>query len=208
MEDIRRMLSDAAEQRTLCEIIPRRGPWRRAEIIRVERGGVVLRVTGAALSSGEDVRVWLRLSGHSYTFEASVLRAGVPIPDRSQNGVLLGFLDHWQRGVPASGAVVLEAVPHNGRPVSLLEGEARIVGLDPEHWAFSAPAGFTLIFMEGGTVRLRLGLPDVAPMEVQARVERVTHSDGHLLYALAIEGVGDSEGYRDLVGRLRTALDL
>ena len=208
MDDPRRLLELAAEQRLTCEVLPRQGAWRRGQVIRVERGGLVLRVAGAPLPGGVDVRCWLRIEGVPYRFEASVLRAGVPVPDRSQNGVLLGFLDGFQRADHAAGALVLEAVPPNGSPISLMDGEARMVDLSASEWTVSTPSHFTLVFVENGLIRLRLGVPDQPPMEVRARVHRLAHADGHLPYALQVEGVADPGRYQELVDTLRTALDL
>lgn len=206
MLDPRRVLEAAAEQRLSCEVLPKNGTWRRGRVIRVERGGVVLTVPGAPLSGGVDVRCWITVDGQAYTFEASVLRAGVPVPDRSQEGVLLGFLDGWKKAERHGGALQLDVVPHNGRPISLVDGAARLVELDPGEWTVTAPTDFNLIFVEGGTVRLRLGLPDRAPMEVGARVRTLSRGDGHLLYRLRIEAVEDGERYREIVDGIRKQL--
>jgi hypothetical protein len=206
MDDPRRVLQDAAEQRLTCEVLPKNGTWRRGRVIRVERGGVVLTVPGATIGSGTDLRCWLTVNGQAYTFEASVLRAGVPVPDRSQEGLLLGFLDGFQRAEKHGGTLQLEVVPHNGRPVSLVDGAARLVELDPHEWTITARTDFNLIFVEGGTVRLRLGTPDRAPMEVSARVQTLSRADGHLLYRLRIEVVEDAERYGEIVDGIRRAL--
>lgn len=206
MDDPRRVLEDAAEQRLSCEVLPRNGASRRGRVIRVERGGIVLTVPGAPVAAGADVRVWITVNGKAYTFEASVLRAGVPVPDRSQEGLLLGFVDGWRRAERHEGALVLDVVPHNGRPVSLVDGAARVVEIAPTEWTITAPTDFNLIFAEGGKVRLRLGLPDRAPMEVGARVGALSRVDGHLLYRLAIEGVEDAERYGAIVDGIRARI--
>ena len=206
MDDPRRVLEDAAEQRLSCEVLPRNGSWRRGRVIRVERGGLVLTVSGDALPGGTDVRCWLTVSGQSWTFEASVLRGGVTVPDRSQQGVLLGFLDGWRRADRLGGTIVLEVLPHNGRAVSLIDGAARVVDLSAAEWTLTTPTDFNLIFVEQGAVRLRLGLPDRAPMEVGARVTGLTRGSGHLLYRLTIEAVEDGERYRELIDGIRKVL--
>ncbi len=208
MDDARRVLESAAEQRLACEVLPRNGTWRRGRFIRVERGGVVLTIPGDGLAGGTDVRVWLSVGTQPWTFEASVLRTGVPVPDRSQEGVLLGFIDGWRRADRLGGAVVLEVLPANGRPVSLVDGAARLVDIAPAEWTVTAPIDFNLIFVEHGAVRLRLGLPDGAPMEVGAKVHELTRSDGHLLYRLRIEAIEDAERYRAVVDGIRTVLGL
>ncbi len=206
MDDPRRVLEDAAEQRLACEVLPRNGSWRRARVIRVERGGLVLTVSGEPLASGTDVRCWLAVGGQPWTFEASVLRGGVSVPDRSQQGVLLGFMDGWRRADRQAGSITLEVLPHNGRAVSLIDGAARVVDLTAAEWTLTAPTDFNLIFVEHGAVRLRLGLPDRAPMEVGARVSGLTRGHGHLLYRLRIEAVEDGDRYRELVDGIRQAL--
>lgn len=212
MDDPRRILERAAEARLSVEVLPRRGGWRRGEIVRVERGGVVLRlpaVSGApALSGGADVRCWLTLDGRPWTFEASVLRVGVPVPDRSQDGVLLGFIDGFRRADREAGALVLDVLPHNGGPVSLVTGAARLVDLSPAAWTVSTPTDFPLVFVEQGGVRLRIGVPDRAPMEIEARVGTLSRGEGHLLYHLQILQVADGDRYRELVADVRRALAL
>jgi hypothetical protein len=205
--DPRRLLESAAENRCAVEVQPRGSAWRRGDVVRVERGGVVLRLPGG-IDAGVDVRCWLTIDGQPYTFEASVLRAGVPIPDRSQDGVLLGFMDGWQRADARPGALVLEVLPHNGGPVSLTSGAARIVELSPAEWTVAAPLDFPLVFVEQGGVRLRIALPDRAPMELAARVGSLRHGEHHLLYTLRIESVEDTDRYRDLVAGMRAALAL
>lgn len=208
MDDPRRLLETAAEERTACEVLPRAGVWARGTVIRVERGGLVLLMSGATPAAGTDVRCWLTVAGQPWTFEASVLRAGVPVPDRSQGGILLGFVDGFRKADRVGGAVRLEALPATGGPVSLVEGAVRIVDLHPQEWTVSAPNDFRLVFAHGGTIRLRLGLPDRAPMEVDARVSTLSRGDGHLLYGLSIEAVEDGERYREIVVGMREVLGL
>jgi hypothetical protein len=205
--DPRRILETAAEGRVACEVLPRGGAWTGGQFVRVERGGVVMRLA-ASVSSGTDVRIWMTVAGQPWTFEASVLRAGVSVPDRSQNGVLLGFIDAFRPADAQSGELILEVLPHNGGPVSLVSGAARVVDLTPTEWTISTPRDFGLVFVAQGAVRLRIGLPDRAPMELAARVEALRPGDGHLLYAFRIATVEDSERYRALVTGMRLALGL
>lgn len=214
MEDPRRVFERAAEARVPVEILPRGGGWRRGELVRVERGGVVLRLPGLgggggpALIGGTDVRCWLTVEGRPFTFEASVLRVGVPVPDRSQDGVLLGFIDGFRPADRDAAALVLEVLPPNGRPVSLVGGAARLVDLAPDEWTVSTPLDFPIVFVEQGEVRLRLGVPERAPVEVGARVGALSRGQGHLLYSLRIVQVPDGDRYRALVAEVRAALGL
>lgn len=208
MIDPRSLLERAAEQRLPCELMPRTGTeWSRATVERVERGGVVVRGADGVLS-GSDVRCWIRVDGVAYAFDASVVRTSVPVSDRSDSGVMLGFIDHWEVATRATGHLLLEALPPTGGPVSLLGGAVQIVEIEPQVWTVTTPADAPLIFVEGGSLRLRIGLPDKPPMELTARVRRLTHGSGHLLYGLAIQDVGDPERYADLIGGVRESLGL
>ena len=208
MSDPRRTLEEAAEARTPIELLPRRREFVRGTLIRVERGGVVVVVTGEIPSAGTDVSAWLSFQGKAYTFEASVLRIGVPVPDRSQGGILLGFVDGWKEATRDAGSLVLEALPPRGRPVPLLAGDVRIVELGPSEWTVSAPVDFRLVFAEKGAIRLRLGSSGRAPMEVGATVGALSRGETHLLYHLHITEVEDAERYRDTVAELRALLGL
>lgn len=208
MDDPRRILEAAADARAPVEVLPRNGAALKGQLVRVERGGVVLALGAAAPAAGTDLRVWLTAEGGSWTFEASVLRAGVPVPDRSQGGVLLGFIDGFRKADGVGAKVVLEALPPTGGAVSLIEGAVRIVELHPQEWTVSAPSGFPLVFVEGGGLRLRLGAPGGPPMEVGAEVRELTHGHGHLLYRLAIIEVEDAERYAEVIGAIRKLLAL
>ncbi len=208
MDDPRRILEAAAESRTAVEVLPRGASVLRGQLVRVERGGVVLAVAGSAPAAGTDLRCWLTVEGQSWTFEASVLRSGVSVPDRGQGGVLLGFIDGWRKTEVGGGQLLLEALPPTGGPVSLTQGEVRLVDLHAHEWLVSAPSGFSLVFVEGGALRLRLGVPGRAPMEVGAEVRELTRSHGHLLYRLGITAVEDQQRYGEIVAALRLALAL
>jgi hypothetical protein len=206
MEDPRRILQAAAETHGACDLHPRGGAWLKGKVVRVERGGVV--VTAPGLRSGVDVACWLSVDGISYTFEASVLRTGVPVPDRSQDGVLLGFLDGWRRAEGKGQGLILEVLPSSGGSLSLIDGQARVVELSPHEWLVTTPSDFPLVFVQQGSVRLRLGLPDRAPTELSARVKAMSRGEGHLLYALEIQRVEDPPAYRELLQELRQVLGL
>lgn len=203
MDDPRRILERAAEERVFVEVVPRGGAWTRAAVVRVERGGVVLAFPGASPAAGTDLRCWLRLAGDAFTFEASVLRAAVPVPDRTQGGALLGFLDGFRRAEAPHGGIVIEALPATGGAVSLVDGRVRIVEIDARAWSVAAPAEFQLVFAHRGTLRLRLGTADRAPMEVEAVVSSVSRGDAEILYGLTIGAVEDRDRYAELVEAVR-----
>ncbi len=208
MHDPRRILEQASEQRATCEVQARNGAWQRGQVVRVERGGVVLRLA-RALASGTDVRVWLTVEGRSWTFEASVLRAGVPVPDRSQDGVLLGYLDGFREAEATRvDALTLELLPHTGGPVSLEGGGARVVDLSPQEWVVSITREFPVVLALQADVRLRIGVAGRAPMELVARVHALAQGDTHLLYTLRVASVDDGERYTQIVAEVRAALNL
>lgn len=204
--DPRRILEEAAQRRLPCELLLRRGGWARGMLLRVEKGGVVIGVPGRRFAGGEDVRVWLALDDVPYTFEASVIRTGVPVPDRSQDGLLLGFIDGWTEGPAAAAGAqgrVVEILPPNGPAVSLLRPPAQLVELSLDGLAFTVPADFKLIFVENGTVGLRLGAPGLPLVEGSARVQTLAPGEGYLLYGLRFEDTGDPAAHRRVVETLR-----
>lgn len=203
--DPRRVLEAAADRRLPCELLLRRGGWARGTLVRVEKGGVVVSVSGRRFQGGEDVRVWLAVDDRPCTFEASVIRTGVPLPDRSQDGLLLGFIDRWSEGTAEARVArdrQLELLLPSGPPVSLLSPPASLVELTLAGLAFTMPSSFKLIFVENGAVGVRLAAPGLPPTELSARVETLAPGEGYLLYGLRFEGVSDAEAHRRAVEAL------
>lgn len=200
--DPRRVLRDAAERRVPCQVLPRDGVAVSGSLVRVEAAGVVVLLPGRRFQGGEDVRVWLALDGRACSFEASVIRAAVPVPDRSQDGVLLGFIDRWTEG-PVTPAALEECtialLPPNGPAVSLLAPPVALVDVSLRELAFTVPASFHLVFVRDGTVRVRLGLPGRPPVELSARVQTLAPGEGALLYGLRFQEVDDPDALREIV---------
>jgi hypothetical protein len=207
MDDPRRILERAAEARAAVEVVPRGGAWSRATVVRVERGGIVLSFQGSSPAAGTDLRCWIRVDGQAFTFEASVLRAAVPVPDRTQGGALLGFLDGFRRANPARGGLTIEALPATGGAVNLVDGLVRVVEVDPRTWSVAAPAEFSLVFAHQGRLRLRFGTDDRAPMEVEAVVSSVSRGESEIFYGLTIGGVEDRERYAELITAVRARVE-
>lgn len=210
--DPRRVLEEAANRRLACEVMPKRGAWTRCTVVRVEKGGLVITTPERRFDGGEEVRVWLAIDEQPYTFEASVIRAGVPVPDRSQDGLLLGFIDRWTEGPadkepsPQTKDCLLEIQPPSGPPLSLLEAPARLVEIAVDELAFTVPSDFKLIFVENGTVRVRLGAAGKGPISAEGRVRALAPGEGYLLYGIAFEGVEDAETHRAIVDGLGSLL--
>lgn len=206
MEDPRYILEKAAEQRVSCEVLPRAGGSSPGEVLRVERGGVVVLAPELRMNGGEDVRVWFTLDGVPHTFEASVIRTGVPVPDRSQNGYLLGFLDGWTRGearaTPSHG-LDLVILPPNGPGISLIHDPGRLVDLSVDTLVFTLPADHTMVFVTGSQARLRYLVPGESPHEVAARILNRVTNENVLLYTVRIDAVEDPEVHRRLVAVLQ-----
>ncbi len=170
-----------------------------AAVVRVEKGGIVITTPQRRFTGGEDLRVWLAIDAQTWTFEASVIRAGVPVPDRSQDGILLGFIDRFQPGGPAAsggGRVLSLVAPRGGTEVSLLEPPAQLVQLNVSGATFTLPASFKLVFVESGSLSVRVGAPSVAPSLAKARVRALAPSEGLLLYDLRFEQADDPERFR------------
>jgi len=207
--DPRRILEEAAQRRIACELQPRGEGWKRAGVVRVEKGGLVLTAQDVRFVGGEDVRVWLGIEGRHYTFEASVIRVGVPVPDRSQAGLLLGFIDGWKEARPDATTTdgrLVELIPPNGPAISLLNPPAQLVELAVDGLSFSVPEGFKLIFVESGTVTVRLGVAGREAMDVEARVGDLSAGEGYRLYGLRFEQVEDPTAHQEIVAALEAFL--
>ena len=192
MLDARTVLDDAARSRLPARLRTRNGSWAEASFVRVERSGVIL-TTDAGIAQGEEVLVWFAASDGAYTFEASVLRSGVPVPDRGINGLLLGFIEGFAaaqpEAEPAEG-LQIEVLPSHGRGLRLFGDSARLVDLRPQELSFAVPSGVALKFVEGSTVRGRFSANDEQTV-VDAEVRELTPTEGHCLYALRFTGVGE-----------------
>jgi len=205
--DPRRILEEAAQNRQACEIQVRGEGWIRGQVVRVERGGLVITAQDRRFVGGEDLRVWLALDAKYYTFHASVIRSGVPVPERSQDGLLLGFIDNWTISETDSqthtpDGHVVELVPANGPAISLLKDPVRLVELAIDGLSFSVPDDFKLIFVESGSITVRMAVSGVAPIDIQARVGDLSAGEGYRLYGLYFEGVEDGDRHRELVDHL------
>ncbi len=210
MEDPRRILEQAAERRVACEILPRSGGWSRGQVVRVEPGGVVVHAPALRLSGGEDVRCWFSLEGTPRSFEASVIRTGVAVPDRSQFGVLLGFIDGWAIGGQPSASdhgLDLRILPPNGPGISLIHGPGRLVELSVDGLSFTLPSDHILVFVEGAGTRLSFGTPGEPVQDVEARVRSVLAGETHMLYHVEVTGLEDPEAYRRVVDALQRATE-
>lgn len=193
--DPRRILREAAERRLPCDLLPRQGGRLAAVLIRVEAHGLVLHAPGHHLSEGEDLRLRLDIDGRAWICEASVLRLGVPVPDRSQDGVLLGFLDRFvaEPAPRAAPDLVAELLPPNGPPISLLAEPVRLLDLGPRALRLSLPSSYPLVFPMQGRLHLRLRRGADPIVEVGARVRDLAQVPGALLYELELTQADEPE---------------
>ncbi len=212
-DDPRTILDAAARDRLACQLRETRGDWIDGAFVRVDKAGVVVLTQAPAFAGGEDVRVWFANDEGTWSFEASVLRAGVPVPDRSQHGLLLGFIDGFSGGVsapetaaPETPAARLRVVPPNGRGLELVGGEARLVEVAVDHVSFTVPSAETLKFVEGGSVRLRFEVPGQPEHWALGTVRRLAPGEGHYLYAVAFTEQGDEQAHLQAIEALRTGL--
>lgn len=192
-EDPRSILDDAARRRLPCQVLARGGDWADGHFVRVDKAGVVVVVPGIGLSGGEDVRVWFSMEEQPRSFEAAVLRAGVPVPDRSQDGLMLGFIDGWKSesgGRAEETGVVFELLAPNGKGIDLVGGQGRLVALSASEMSFAIPAEVALKFVEGGEVTVRYR-EDQAEHRLVGTVRRLAPGEGHILYALSFDSVDD-----------------
>ena len=204
-EDPRNILDDAARRRLSCQVLPRGGEWAEGHFVRVDKAGVVVVVPGLGLSGGEDVRVWFSMEEKPRSFEAAVLRAGVPVPDRSQDGLMLGFIDGWRAEGPSEKTisdVVFQILAPNGKGIDLLGGVGRLVELTASEMAFTIPQEVALKFVEGGEVAVRYQNGGTEH-RVVGTVRRLAPGEGHFLYALSFDAVEDETAHLEAVEALQ-----
>lgn len=213
--DPRTTLDDAAQRRLKCQVMPVGGAWVDGMFVRVDKAGVVVVAPGIGLRGGEDVRVWFSMDETSCSFEASVLRAGVPVPDRSQDGLMLGFIDGWKEETGGEGSegeaegvandrdIALTIIPANGRGLELIGGESRLVDISANELTFTLPQGVALKFLEGGQVRLRLRV-DGSEVSALGKVARLAPGESHFLYGVRFEEIDESERFIEAVEAVRS----
>ena len=209
-QDPRRVLEEAALSRAVCELMVRGGGVCRARVVRVEKGGVIVSTEQRSFQGGEDLNVWLQGTEQSYRFEASVIRAGVPVPDRGPGGLMLGFIDRFtveDRDARKDGHIV-QILPPSGPPISLLEPPARLLQLALDGLVFSMPRTAKLVFVQSGQVQVELGTRGQQSCRVGARVRTLSTGDDYLLYDLDFEGVSSPEQHRTLVRLISETLSL
>ena len=116
------------------------------------------------------------------------------------------FIDRWTEGAVAAhpGADrVVDLVLPSGPPVSLLSPPASLVELGLDGLAFTFPSNFKLIFVENGSVGVRLAAPGHPRAEVSARAMTLAPGEGYLLYGLRFDSVPDPEAHRRVVEALQ-----
>jgi hypothetical protein len=83
---------------------------------------------------------------------------------------------------------------------------AVLVELAVDGLSFTVPEGFKLIFVESGTVMVRLGIPGREAMDVEARVGALSAGEGYRLYGLRFERVEDPKAHQEIVAAIGAAL--
>jgi hypothetical protein len=120
------------------------------------------------------------------------------------DGLLIGFIDRWTEGVAGDAAEgqLVEVIPPNGPPISLLKAPAQLVEVKLSGLSFVVPLSFKLVFVESGSQRVRMGIPGVPVLEVLAKVRALAQGDDYLLYHLSIENVPNQDLYRVIIDGL------
>ncbi|MED5369530.1 MAG: hypothetical protein VX899_00825 [Myxococcota bacterium] len=210
MSDPRTLLDKAAQQRQPLKLRSKAGEWVSARVVRVEKGGVVVALEKPRFTSGEDLRAWISVDGTPYTFSASVLRDGVPIPDRSRAGLLLGYLEGFEEGRPEprskgsakTNSAQIEVLPAAGRGLRLLGGDVRLVELSVKQLAFAVPQRIALKFVEGSSVRVRMRTEQGVVCVAEGEIRRLVRDEGHYLYGLHFTQVQDPALHLQVVSAL------
>ncbi len=128
------------------------------------------------------------------------------MPDRSQHGLMLGFIDGFKDGVETDAPGTqgsLTVLPPVGRGLELLGGEARVVDLSVQELTFTVPAQVPLKFVEGGTVRLRFRRPDLGEHGVEGLVLKLAPSEDWVFYGIRFEEVDDTDSHLRFIESFR-----
>ena len=106
-----------------------------------------------------------------------------------------------------SGGRTIELVPPSGQPISLISEPARVVHLAVDGITFTLPSSSKLIWVEQGTVAIRLGIMNESPVVVAGRIRTLAPEEGYLLYDLVFEKVEDPAAHRALIEGLNKTLE-
>jgi len=199
--DPRRVLAEAVEVGSTCWLLPSGGGLVPTRPVRVEPGGLVLVAPKHPFVAGEEIRAWLDASPRGVRFEASVIRVGVPVPDRSQHGIMLGFLDRFEveRAVPEGH---LDLLPAGGGAVSLLEPPAALLRIGLRGLVVMLPLTSRVFLIPGARVRLQVGVAGVGSVEMAGLVAGVEKAWRVWLVEISVEWVGNAETHREVVRRI------
>jgi len=205
-DDPRRILDRAAQARARCHMLPRGSSVVSGSVVRVERGGVLVSAPARQLNSGTDVKVWVQLDPHTWVFHATVLRTRLPVPGQGEEGLLLGYIDRFEResvAESAGGGRRLDLIPTSGRGISLLRHPARLVHLGLDGLTFTLPSASKLVFVENAALQVVLSDAAAGSCAGTVRVSSLQQVDGALLYDLEWVDVDAPDRLRVLVQVLR-----
>ena len=187
-DDPRRILDRAAQARARCHIVPRGGGAVTGSVVRLERGGLIVSIPVREVQRGSDVKVWLPLDPHTWVFHATVLRTRLQVPGQGEEGILLGYIDRFERDASESVGVVgrrLDLIPSSGRGISLLRRPARLVHLGLDGVTFTLPVASKLVFVDNAEMHVVVSDSAAGTCAGTARVRSLQRVDGELLYDLA-----------------------
>ena len=197
MSDPRRILKRASEQRVSVDFLPKGGTRTTGTIISVEHGSIVASLEDRNVFSGVEIKCWFKVDGKEYSFEASVIRTGVPVPNRSQNGVMFGYIDQWRQGAQDT-SLQIEVLLPNGPALRIDKKPSRLVELSLKELTFVVPSNFPLVFAHQGAVNLRMR-SDQRTVLLKARVKDLIQKEGVVFYVFSFEAVDDSDRLREFV---------
>lgn len=159
-------------------------------------------VPSRQIASGTDVKVWVPLHPDTWFFHATVLRTRLPVPTQDAEGILLGYVDRFERAADTSATGTgrrLDLIPFTGRGISLLRPPARLVHVGLEGVTFTLPAASKLVFVENAEMQVVLADRSAGSCAATARVRSLSRVDGALLYDLEWLDVDAPDRLRVLV---------
>ena len=183
-------------------VVLEREGMRLARLRRFERGMVIITAEGRLPAVGTQLQLWLRAEGSVYVFRSSVLRIGVSVPERSQQGLALGFLSGRKMTLPTH--LQLSVLLPDGSELLLQQNNCSGVELKTDEVLLALEPDSRLLLSDRS--RCRLEIKSTTEREqIHCRVLGVLRAGEIFLCQLRIEDISDPEVHRRMVEQYRKA---
>lgn len=169
--------------------------WIAGSFVRMDESGLVCRLPKHDLRGGEAVRLLCEAAEEMLALRATVLRCGVPIPDRGAQGIALGFLSaqapvQLERPAGVDARLVLSG----GVCISLIHSELRLLDLGPDGLQLEAPRQHGLVFARDAELEIRL-VQGEEHTSARLRIESISQTRSSQVYSASWIDVADQEAH-------------